>query len=387
MTKIEKLDHHLAEIIIVSDNNSSVNYSYGGTRMVAPDIQSIEAQEICKTLMWAESLLKNRLINAALREGALDNYKDRLPFGFLESKVGGARCVIRAKHQEVANVLVQPDHQDWDATISPIFKAIGEFLNQNQGDIKLTPDFGRFAGLADVLYQFTPHSLGIDCEKGGCGGKSSYSATGIISAIEILGCHHHKEKNVTLIGAAGAMGSDVLKYLLKEGYQNLAVSDLVYDSPASGITPPDNVIVCSSKQSAFTVDCLERGNLIVATTVGEELENSFWEIIPKDSVLLLAHNMAIPSGEKGKKLMQAIQKQGVLAIPGQVLTLGGALTSRVEWFWRQSNPGMPFDKPLAHLVVTDVVKFLVVTILELSKSLNITPYEAMLEYVGMEIEH
>jgi len=29
----------------------------------------------------------------------------------------------------------------------------------------------------------------------------------------------------------------------------------------------------------------------------------------------------------------------------------------------------------------------VVTILELSKSLNVTPYEAMLEYVGMEIEH
>jgi hypothetical protein len=383
MTKVEILDHRLAEIIIASDNNPCVDYSYGGTRMIAPETPLAEAQQVCGTLMWAESLLKNRLINATLREGALNHYADRLPAGVLDSEVGGARCVIRPKRQNVADILVQPDHPDWNSTISPIFEAIGECLNQNQGKIKLTPDFGRFAGLADVLNQFTPHSLGIACEKGGCGGKSSYSATGIISAMETLGFHYRKEENVTLIGSAGAMGSDVLQYLQRNGYKSIAISDLAYDDPNSGIAAPDNLL-CSSKQGAFTVDCLERGGLIVATTVGEELKNSFWEMIPKGSTLLLAHNMAIPAGEEGQKLMQRIKDHGVLAVPGQVLTLGGALTSRIEWFWRQNNPGVPFDKPLAHLVVANVVKFLVTKIRELSTSSNITPYEAMLKYVGME---
>ena len=384
MTKVEKLDHGLAEIIIASDDDLTVDYSYGGTRMVTPDTQEAEAQQICERLMWAESLLKNKLINTALRQGVLNHYADQLPDGFLESKVGGARCVIKPKHQGTANVLAQPDHQEWNSTISPIFQRIGEFLNQEQGKIKLTPDFGRFAGLADILNQFTPHSLGIGCEQGGCGGKSSYSATGIISAIETLGFHHWKEDRVTLIGAAGAMGSDVLAYLLKEGYENVAVCDLVYDDPNSGVTPPDHLRKCSSRQSAFTADCLERGGLIVATTVGKELENSFWETMPKGTTLLLAHNMAIPEGEEGNKLMQRIQEHDVFALPGQVLTLGGALTSRLEWFWRQNNEGIPFEKPLAHLIVKDVVKFLVTEIQALSVSLNITPYEAMLKYVNLE---
>ena len=94
--------------------------------------------------------------------------------------------------------------------------------------------------------------------------------------------------------------------------------------------------------------------------------------------------MAIPLGESGKQLMQGIQQRDILAFPGQVLTLGGALTSRVEWFWRQSKPGISFDKPLAHLIVADVVKFLVTKTQALAQSLNITPYEAMLRYVGMK---
>ncbi|NEN95752.1 MAG: hypothetical protein F6K50_09480 [Moorea sp. SIO3I7] len=381
---IEKLDHDLAEIFIANDNNPTVNYSYGGTRMVTPDTQESEAKQICERLMWSESALKNQLINAALSKGVLNHYSDRLPGGFLDSKVGGARCVIRPKHQDTADILVNPEHPDWDSTISPIFQHIGESLNQKQGKIKLTPDFGRFAGLADTLNRFTPHSLGINCDQGGCGGKSSYSATGIISAIETLGFQQQKEDRVTLIGAVGAMGSDVLKYFLRETYQNVAVCDLVYDDPNSGIVPPDNLLKLPSKQKAFTTDCLERGGLIVATTVGQELENSFWETMPRGTTLLLAHNMAIPGGEAGAELMQRVQQHGVFALPGQVLTLGGALTSRVEWFWRQSNAGVPFDKPLAHLVVRDVVKFLVTEIKALSASSGLTPYEAMLRYADRE---
>lgn len=381
---INKLDHPLANIFIATDNNSTVDYSYGGTRMVSPSMNESEAQEVCIRLMQDESALKNHLINIAFRKKVLQKYIDRIPQGLLESQVGGARCVIKPKNHETFTLLIDPAHPNWEPTILPIFNCIGEYLNQQSGKIKLTPDFGRFAGLADMLHQFTPHSLGIQCEKGGCGGKSSYSATGIISAIETLGFHDRKDIPVTLIGSAGAMGSDVLNYFLNQGYKNLAVCDLAYDQPNPIIAPPSGTLHIHSKPNAFTDECLKRGGLIVATTVGHELENSPWEVMPKGTTLLLAHNMSIPTGERGFALMRDIQKQGVFALPGQILTLGGALTSRVEWFWRQSNKDVLFDKKLAHLIVADVVDLLVSQIKESSISSEITPYEAMLRYASMK---
>lgn len=72
-----------------------------------------------------------------------------------------------------------------------------------------------------------------------------------------------------------------------------------------------------------------------------------------------------------------LNNQGVKAYPGQVLTLGGALTSRLEWFWRQSRPGQPFDKPLAHQVVHALVSFLVERIEAESNDADTTPLQAM----------
>jgi hypothetical protein len=383
---IEKLEHPLAEIFIANDNAEAVDYSYGGTRMVSPKMTESEAKEVCLRLMQDESALKNKLINVALRECVLGDYLERIPKGFLESKVGGARCVIKPKVEETFSILDDPNHPSWNLTISPIFRCIGEFLNHQQGKIKLTPDFGKFAGVTDVLNQFTPHALGIRCEDGGCGGKSSYSATGVISAIETLGFHKLKDVPVTIIGSAGAMGVDILKYFLEEGYKDIAACDLAYDNPNAAVFPLNNTVKLPSKAKAFTVECLERGGLIIATTVGHELENSFWEVMPTGTTLLLAHNMAIPVGETGIDLMQRIQKHGVFALPGQILTLGGALTSRVEWFWRQANIGVPFDKPLAHSIVRDVVKFLVSEIKALSISSGLTPYEAMLHYAQTQSE-
>jgi hypothetical protein len=383
---IEKLEHFLAEIFIATDNAAAVNYSYGGTRMVSPKMSESQAKEVCLRLMQDESALKNKLINVALRQCVLGNYMERVPEGFMESRVGGARCVIKPKDEETFLILDDPTHPSWKSTISPIFHCIGELLNHKHGKIKLTPDFGKFAGVTDVLNQFTPHALGIRCEDGGCGGKSSYSATGVISAMETLGFHEQKDVSVTLIGSAGAMGSDILKYFLDKGYKDIAVCDLAYDHPNAAVLPPNNTVKLPSKAKAFTVECLERGGLIVATTVGHELENSLWEVMPTGTTLLLAHNMAIPVGEMGIGLMQRIQKHGVFALPGQVLTLGGALTSRVEWFWRQANIGVPFDKPLAHLIVRDVVEFLVSEIRALSMSSGLTPYEAMLHYAQTQAE-
>ncbi|NEP85738.1 MAG: hypothetical protein F6K18_02265 [Okeania sp. SIO2C2] len=381
---IERLEHSLADIFIACDNDRNVDYSYGGTRMVSPEVENSEAQEVCISLMRDESAFKNYLINAALRQGVVDSYRNRLPAGFLNSKVGGARCVIKPKSPETFSILTDPLHPQWEDSISPIFKEIGNFLNQTGGKIKLTPDFGRFAGLADTLNQFTPHSLGIRCEEGGCGGKSSYAATGVIAAVEAVGIPEGKNNPVTLIGSVGAMGSDVLEYFLKEEYPNLAVCDLAYDDSTKGIASPKGAIKLASRYKAFTVECLERGGAIVATTVGQELENSLWETIPSGTILLLAHNMAIPAGDAGIKLMQRIQQQGIFALPGQVLTLGGALTSRIEWFWRHSNAGIPFDKPLAHEVVRAVVRFLVGEIKERSATSGVTPYEATLDYARTE---
>lgn len=365
-----------ADIWIATDHQSDVDYSYGGTRMVDPDMADSDVHQLLDRLMVSESQLKNQLINKALRQQSLgETIAQRTPDGFLGSSVGGARCLIRPTSAELRTILNQPTHPQFAETIAVIFEQIGAALNQQEGRIKLTPDFGRFAGMADLLAQFTPHVLGIRCEAGGCGGKSSYSATGIIAALETLGVTPATHPTITLIGADGAMGSHVLDYCLDAGFADIAVCDLAYDN---GTPPPALPTRLAARDRAFTAACLERGGVIVATTVGHELEHSSWQAIPANSILLLAHNLAIPAGSAGELLMQQLADQGVCALPGQLLTLGGALTSRVEWFWRQSRPDEMFDKLLAHTIVRAVVEFLVAETLKLSHTRGVTPYEAML---------
>ncbi|MDE5084383.1 MAG: hypothetical protein O4859_25540 [Trichodesmium sp. St18_bin1] len=43
--------------------------------------------------------------------------------------------------------------------------------------------------------------------------------------------------------------------------------------------------------------------------------------------------MAISPGDNPIGLMGKIKHLGVFALPGHILTLGGALTSSNEWFW------------------------------------------------------
>lgn len=375
-SEIYEITHEFASIWIATDNQPGVDYSYGGTRMVRPHLEDVKVYEVLERLMFDESQLKNQLINIALRRDALSAYEDRVPSGFLESRVGGARCVIRPRTQKIASILANPEHPEFYTIISQVFKQVGSFLNDQQGKIKLTPDFGRFAGLADILAEFTSHVLGIRCEDGGCGGKASYTSTGIIAAFETVAPSYNKNEAITLIGSAGALGSDVLAYFLREDYTNLAICDLVYDghNGHNGVTAPNNLTQLPSKQRAFTEPCLRRGGVIIATTVGHELEHSAWQVMPLGTILLLAHNLSIPTGEAGVELMRKISAQSILALPGQILTLGGALTSRLEWFWRQSKSGLLFDKELAHLIVQDVVKFWVQESLASSEP---TPYEFM----------
>ncbi|RKZ92258.1 MAG: hypothetical protein DRR19_04765 [Candidatus Parabeggiatoa sp. nov. 1] len=358
------------------------DYVYGGTRKVTPDVSDDAIEEELFRLMRHESHLKNSLINTVVEDGALEHYNGSLPKGFMDSKIGGGRCLFRPKDKAVNEVLSEPTHKQFEGTIRVLFKEVGDLLNKKNGRIKLTPDFGKFSGVSDILGEFTPHVLGIRCEDGGCGGKASYTTTGIIAALEVLDIDSFKAKPVTLIGSDGALGVDVANYFLTNSYQHTEVCDIAYgDEKIDFVGVEGSVKSLSAKWGQFTDPCLQRGGVVVATTVGNELENSNWSLIPENTLLVLAHNLALPHGEKGKTLAHKIESQGITLIPGQILTLGGALTSRLEWFSRQ-NGIQDFNKSFAHEVVKDVVTFLMGKINDVQEG---TMYEKMGNYAKFEL--
>ncbi|MDZ7994366.1 MAG: hypothetical protein RM022_004940 [Nostoc sp. EfeVER01] len=385
-TEVMEIIHDDADIYIICDEQPDANYFYGGTRIVNWDAELLQLDELLKRLMLYESKIKNQLINIAIRSNLLSSYAEQLPKEFLDSVVGGARCIIKPRNQEIAAILNNRKNVEFYIKITKIFDLIGQVLNKENGRIKLTPDFGRFADLSDILAKFTPHVLGVSTKNGGCGGKSSYTTTGIIAAIERTKLSKLKETNITLIGSAGELGSDMLRYFIREEFKSIAVCDLVYDAGNfSNYAQFADLSVLPSQAGKFTDTCLRRGGIIVTTTVGEELENSNWQIIPPGTFLFLAHNLAIPPSQNGIKLMRTIAELDIIVIPGQLLTLGGALTSRLEWFWRQSNPGQVFNKRLANTIVRDVVSFWIDKIMDTANVLEITPYEAMLYCLGINI--
>ncbi|QNP68115.1 hypothetical protein IAG44_00595 [Streptomyces roseirectus] len=341
-----------ADAWVAWDGDESKDYAYGGCRLVGWRDRMEDVVGVLCSLMHTESAYKNVLINEALRAGAVDDLATALPPGFRDSTVGGGRCVIRPADARYAEILSHPEHPEFRSTVHQVFAALGDLLNEREGRIKLTPDFGKYAGVADLLHEHTPHVLGVHCDAGGCGGKSSYSATGVTAAHHVLADEGVIDApRTTLIGSAGAMGEDVLTYLQDQGGE-LAVCDLKYD--AGHEAAPDDVRLLPSVSGRFTDEALASGGTVIATTWGNELEHSNLTALAPGTVLLLAHNLAIPSGAGGKELMAEVARADVLALPGQLLTLGGALTSRLEWFSRQSGTTV-FDKPLAHRVVSRVV--------------------------------
>ncbi|MGP4000843.1 hypothetical protein [Streptomyces sp. 8N706] len=358
------------------DDQHDTDYAYGGSRMVPATTSDEDAVVALQRLALDESQLKNTLINIALEEGILNGISDRFPRGFLRSRVGGGRCIIRPRDADIDRVLADPLDVDFRSTIEPIFAGIGAFLNEMGGKVKLTPDFGRFAGLADILLEHTPHVLGVRREVGGCGGKSSFSTTGVIAAFEELKPTPHGP--ITAIGSDGAMGSDFFTYVKRSRFEGVAVSDIAY---APDATVQDGYPVLPSRPGTFTPQCLGRGGSIIANTWGNELENSDIEALRPGTLLLLAHNHSVPAGAAGHDLMGRVAARDVLALPGQVLTLGGALTSRLEWFSRQDRPGELFDKPLAHDVVGTVIRHWVRRCVDSAGVNGMTPHEAMLAAV------
>nr|VFJ72805.1 MAG: hypothetical protein BECKFM1743A_GA0114220_106672 [Candidatus Kentron sp. FM]VFJ74013.1 MAG: hypothetical protein BECKFM1743C_GA0114222_107652 [Candidatus Kentron sp. FM]VFK21274.1 MAG: hypothetical protein BECKFM1743B_GA0114221_107732 [Candidatus Kentron sp. FM] len=281
-----KLSTDIADAWIIGEKGA-YDYAYGGTRKMATDASDDAVEEELFSLMHYESHFKNCLINQAIEDGALDKFSAELPKGFMNSKVGGGRCLFRPKSKTIDQILSDPSHENFEKTIMVLFQEIGGLLNKKNGRIKLTPDFGKFSGVSDILGVFTPHVLGIRCEDGGCGGKSSYTTTGIISALETLDVHSYKDRSVTLIGSDGALGIDVADYFLTNSYAHTQVCDVVYDKDNIEFPGASSAIgSLPAKWGEFTDPCLRRGGLIVATTVGNELENSNWHIIPEGTLLL-----------------------------------------------------------------------------------------------------
>lgn len=348
--------------IWVSKNASqqNVNYYYGGTRTVPLGSDDRTVWKKISYLKRYESGLKNILINDVIAGGAFDDIKKELPEGYLSSRIGGGRCVILPKNERTKMILSDPANPGYRETVLPLFERLGAFLNQEGIDIKLTPDFGSFSGLADLLHEFTENVLGIACEKSGCGGKSSYTSTGINQVALTLGIE--KSTPVTIIGCEGGCGKGCLDYFIENGYADIAACDLTLGRNEDRLSElkRKNVKILPAEKGRFTDECLSRGGFIIATTTGGELLSSDVNKIKQNTYLLLAHNEAIPANEEGISFAERVQKeQHCCVVPGQILTFGGAMTSRLEWFFRCTHQGEYFPKQLAHQLVSKAADIIV----------------------------
>lgn len=348
-------------------------YYYGGTRLVAHDATDSEVHHQLSRLMTEESALKNKLIDYVLSVDRLA--EEPLPIGVRGSTVGGGRCLIRPHSIEASEILQDPTNPMFLETIDVIFGAIGEKLNELGGLVKLTPDFGRFGDCSNLLYRYTEHVLGIGCDRGGCGGKSSYSTSGIIGGMRAAGLLLKKDRPITVIGSAGALGSELLEFVISEGFSDIAICDLAHPQfvGQSSLGLP----ILPAAFGTLTSEALSRGGIVVAATWGNELEHSNLDAIPKGTDLVLAHNLCLPEGVRGRELANKVEAKGVRILPGALLTLGGALTSRLEWFHRAAKTGDLFDKELAHRVAGLAVEHLTRRTAEIASKRQITAFEAM----------
>lgn len=346
-----QIDSDQFQILLGWDDSKVYDYCYGGTRMSDRKHSIGEVQYLLSRLLREESGIKNELINSVLPELVHIDVKGLLPPSLWASRVGAGRCVLRARSESAERELLVASSGSVSDSIHDLFSRLGGALNDLGGRLVLTPDFGRFAGASDQLFRYTNHVLGIGRDNGGCGGKSSYSADGVIAALDYLFPDHIPDETVH-VGAAGAMGAFVLQHLLKRARGPIAVCDPLFE--VADRVHPSGTYCIPSEKSRIATPCIRRAELLVITTSGGELENSEWREIKPGSVVLLAHNLAFPGGEGGYELFRELTGRGVIVIPGQLLTLGGALVSRVEFHWRMHRKGNIFGddiKQVAHRLI------------------------------------
>ncbi|AIL64599.1 hypothetical protein NOVO_00960 [Rickettsiales bacterium Ac37b] len=463
------------------------DFAYGGTRLgkyLGNKIESSKrAIKSVNFLALAESHIKHTIINRAIREGCLNKLIDPLTFKvlrelkahnelqndieigykvpeeYLELNIKGARCIILPHSEQIESILKDINNPQFNEISEKIFKEIGKFLNGLEtydqidlegnilqkvalikGNINLTPDFGRFAQIADLLNKFTPQVLCINAKAGGCSGKVAYTVTGILAGLEACidnGLSNlDPETKVTFIGSAGALGAVILQHFKEINLLNVRVADLQYKlekifriNTASDleqlkiktysiqdqdtfkvITLTNDILevkindqiielvgggyqvipatweVISSVEGKYTDEALNQKGIIIATTIGREIENSNYDLIPSGTLFIAAHNIALPLGREGLNIVNYLHGKGVFFVPGQPLTLGGALTSRLEACHRafykitkndEGKNNVLFPKRLAHEIVREIVYYLIDAIIQ---NKNNSPWENLLEY-------
>lgn len=387
----------IGKIFITYENEATPEkYAYSGVRVLSP-MSDEKAIENAKRLSLTSSSWKNWLINHAIQEGALsrlpERAKDALPASVWESReVYGGRVIIIPEdrfHEDtgikIEAILKDSTHPYFAMVSSPLYETIGRRLNELEGRLKVTPDFGPNASTADIMHHYTEHVLGISAEQNGSGGKSEYSITSIKTALQKLGIEDApKDAPITVMGAAGALGSGVCKYLREKGFTNVAVCDLVYNT-THPTRLPKGWKVAAAIEGKFTDECLERsgtGSWIITTAYGDEMHQSNWQKMKPGTKWIGAQNKDLPEGRAGILFSRDLKALGILHLPGQVMTIGGTMASWVECCARKTED-MFFDNGAAHEVVSFVTKRLVGHMIDqITTNPSITTYEAMLDYAN-----
>jgi hypothetical protein len=367
---------------------------------------------------------------------------------FLKLNFQGGRVVILAHDIEKHEIIINANHPQAQAVYNAIFEQIGAFLNSQRtatkinfegnivennafiplGALFITPDFGPNKKLADYAHEHTPQVLGVNVSVGGGGGKAAYTVSGFFGAFDAAVEHrlfNPDDKNlpISLIGSAGAMGADTAKRLAEQGFQNVLVSDIAYDySQAIEIDPqtgeklvpileseryrmdgelfqkiPSSWDVALAEPNRFTDQALGQNGkprVIIAMTFGKALENSNLDAIPDNSLLFLSENWSIPAGGQGVKISKALKSRGIIVLPGQAITPGGAGNSKVEIFFRSTIGGgitkameaeetPVYPKRLGHEIVYRQIKQGISDLLTIAHQEDITIIEALARYIDI----
>jgi hypothetical protein len=346
---VRRLDLGAADGWIFWDPSEAYDYCYGGTRLVAPEASDEEAVKYGLRLATHESGPKNKLINDFL---ASSQELEEWPNGLSKSRVGPGRCVIRPKTN--AFCWETPNHEK-----NKLLSNLGDALNELDGRLKLTPDFGRYSSIADELYQSSKHVLGVSSRHGGGGAKSAFTVTGLMQVLDSLGLLQIEVNEISVIGSAGSMGSIIVSKLMERGISVANTSDLIV--PSEEQTHSRHFILGTIGTLAPLI--LEGGGIIITATWGGELAASDLSIIPPGSVLLPVHNLAFPSGNLGDEIVAGLLDRGIEVFPSQLLTFGGAAGCRYEWFSRKEGNAV-LHKPGVHEFIKSVAKFSTERLLE-----------------------
>ena len=359
---------------------------------------------------------------------------------------GGRFVILPEDANVHQSLLTNPDSSYYEEIFRPLGEFLngkrrlpqvdqsGKTLKSNKvpnGSLLLTPDFARFNGLATKLLALgrTSNVLGVAPELGGCSGKASFTAQSILQVLETslkLGLFKNydpRNTRISLIGSGGGLGCIVADNLSSPLYRingmsvssNISVSDcryltdevrtttngdqsipVVFGKEVGEHTVPRHweILECDKStiiegpvRERFSFSDKEllvnrEPGIIIATTTGNELQNSNWRNIPSGTLLILAHNNALPAGEEGINIAEELHENGVTVIPGPPTTMGGAMTSRLEPPIRAYDRNV-FPKALAHAALMQASDSSLRNIIDMSNSARqagtpISPWSALL---------